>query len=92
MPKITINGTLICMPDDVEIVAAALPAHIEASRAEPGCLAFNVTQSGDDPCVFDVHEVFRDAAALEAHTARTRASEWWRITAHIPRDLKVSGT
>jgi len=91
MPRITLTGTLICVPDDVDIVTEALPAHVEASRAEPGCLDFEITQSGDDPCVFHVREAFSDAAAFEAHQARTRGSEWWQKTAHIPRDYRIEG-
>lgn len=40
-----------------------------ASRAEPGTISFEWSQSTDDPAVYFLVEVFRDAAAGEAHVA-----------------------
>lgn len=82
---VTLKGTLRCNPDDAAIVRAALPDHIRLSRAEPGCEFFEIVES--EPGLFTVHERFKDDAALDAHTARTRASDWWRLTGHIPRDI-----
>ena len=38
-----------------------------ASRAEPGCVGYNVHRSRDNPRRFLVYELYRDEAALEAH-------------------------
>src|SRR4029453_12542309 len=38
-------------------------------RDEPGCLRFNVLQDEKDPNVYYFFEVYKDAAALEAHRA-----------------------
>jgi quinol monooxygenase YgiN len=87
MGVIRVSGTLACPPGEAEALRAALPAHIRLSRAEPGCLSFDVTETA--PCVFTLDESFADRAAFDAHQARTRASVWWRITAHLPRDFTV---
>lgn len=87
--EIRLTGTLTCAPDEIDLVRAALDEHIRLSRAEPGCLAFDVTQSPDDPCLWLVEETFRDRAAFEAHQVRTRASAWWQATAHMPRAFKL---
>lgn len=51
-----------------------LPVIQRAARAaeelEPGCLAFHVGQSEEDPDLFVLFEVYRDAAALEFHHAQ----------------------
>ena len=89
--NIHINGTIACDPDDLELLLTALPGHLALSRAEPGCLAFDIRVSGADPCVFVVTERFADRAAFDTHTARTRASSWWAKTRHIPRKITMSG-
>jgi len=75
--------------DQPEAVRTALPEHIRLSRAEQGCIAFEVTETA--PGVFAVSETFADGAALDAHQARTRASAWWQATGHIARDFTLDG-
>ncbi|MEM9498031.1 MAG: antibiotic biosynthesis monooxygenase [Pseudomonadota bacterium] len=87
---VTLKGVIRCGASDAEIIRAALPEHIRLSRAEPGCELFDISET--EPGVFAVQERFVDAAAFEAHTARTRASEWWRLTGHIPRDITRKDT
>jgi len=87
--SICLSGILTCSEDDARIVRDALPEHIRLSRAEPGCIRFEVTETA--PGVFSVSEEFTDQAAFDAHQTRTRASAWWEKTGHIPRDFKVSG-
>ena len=47
-----------------------LAQHIQNTRQEAGCLAFEVNQSAEDDCVFTVFECFKDQAAFESHQAR----------------------
>ena len=88
---IRLTGHLTCAPDEIETVRAALSEHIRLSRAEPGCLSFDVVQNPDDPCRWDVAEAFADRDAFAAHQARTRDSDWWRATAHMPRNFEIVG-
>ncbi len=84
-----VTGALFCAPDEIGTVRAALPEHIRLSRNEPGCLAFDVRQSSEDPCRWELDERFADRAAFEAHQARTRQSAWWRATSHMRRDFRI---
>jgi quinol monooxygenase YgiN len=87
---ITVTGTLTCSTaEDAAIVRAFLPAHIRLSRAEPGCLSFDVDPS-DDPLVWRLDETFADRAAFDAHQDRTRSSEWFARTGHIRRDFHLT--
>ncbi len=88
--NIVINGTIKCTPDDVGMVVERVKEHIRLSRLEAGCIKFDITQSDDDPCVFNVSERFFDQAAFDTHSVRTRASIWWKETKHIPRDMKIT--
>ena len=91
MPAVTLRGTLACAtPQDADLIARLLPDHLRLSRAEPGCLTFAVTPTAD-PLIWQVDETFADRAAFEAHQARSRASEWGRASAHIPRHYTVTG-
>jgi quinol monooxygenase YgiN len=87
---IHVTGTLTCATEaEADIVHRHLPTHIALSRAEPGCMTFNVDPTSD-PLVWHLDETFTNRAAFEAHQARTRASDWFRATAHIARDFQVS--
>lgn len=90
MAKILLTGTMTCAPDEVDHVLALLPEHIRLSRAEPGCLQFDLWQDEVRPTEFHVTEVFRDARAFEAHQDRTQSSDWWRVTHHMARNFKKS--
>ena len=88
MTVIRLTGTLLCAPHEADTVRAALPRHLRLTRAEPGCMAFDVTETA--PCVFSVSKCFADRAAFEAHQARTRASDWWQATRHMTRDFSLA--
>ena len=90
--QVHLHGHLICTtPDELATVETYLPEHIRLTRAEPGCLSFEVTQT-DDPMVWRVAEGFTDRAAFEAHQRRVKASDWGRATAGIRRAYEVTGT
>jgi quinol monooxygenase YgiN len=84
----TLTGTLTCRDaGEAALVQEHLPEHIRLSRAEPGCIKFNVERSVD-PMVWTLDEGFVDAEAFKAHQTRTAASVWAEKTAHIARDFK----
>lgn len=90
MTVIELKGRLICESDEeVETVSRYLPRHIELTRAEVGCLHFEVVQT-EDPLVWFVAERFADQSAFDAHQKRVKASDWGRATARIERDYVIS--
>ena len=85
---IRLTGKLICANDEQAArVREYLPEHIRLTKAEPGCLYFDVSHAG--AMTWDVEERFADRAAFEAHQARTRASAWWDQTAGIAREYQI---
>lgn len=91
MSRISLSGFLIARTlEEADRVAAHLPDHIRLTRAEPGCLRFEVIRSHADPCRFAVTETFTDRAAFQAHQARAAATVWARVTAGIPRDYTIT--
>ncbi|UWP90334.1 putative quinol monooxygenase [Aliiroseovarius crassostreae] len=90
--QISLTGYLDVPEDRLAAVTAALPAHIALTRAEPGCLAFDVSMDEDIPGRFTVTERFSSRADFEAHQQRMRASPWAEITAGIPRHYQITET
>lgn len=90
MSQIRLTGQLICASEaQAAVVREHLPAHVDLTRAEPGCVSFAVTPA-QEPLVWDVAELFADRAAFDAHQARVAASEWGRATAGIERRYSVT--
>lgn len=86
---VTLTGHITVPPERLAEIRAALPTHIDLTRAEPGCLSFEVTET--QPGHFDVAERFVDAEAFRAHQERVKTSDWGRISAGIPRDYQITG-
>jgi len=87
--QIRLTGHIDVPDDRLAAVTAALPEHIRLTRAEAGCLAFEVMPVAGRPGRFVVHELFASRAAFEAHQARIAASDWGRVSAGIPRDYVI---
>jgi len=80
-----LSGYLVCGTEaEAATVARHLPRHVALTRAEEGCVRFEVTRT-EDPLVWRVEEQFRDDAAFRAHQQRARDSEWGVATAGIER-------
>ncbi len=62
-----------------------LDAHIAATKAEPGCLFFEVTQDAKDPTLFRVSERFIEQAAYDFHQQRGANSPWGKSSRHLQR-------
>ncbi len=89
---IELTGHLFCATQaQAEIVRIHLPRHVELTRAETGCVRFEVTPTSD-PLVWQVHEVFSSRVEFEAHQRRVRDSEWGQVTAGIERDYVMTET
>jgi quinol monooxygenase YgiN len=63
-----VNTVVYTFPADKADEAARLLAELrDASRREPGCVAYDVSRGAEDPSLFVLHEVWADQAALELH-------------------------
>lgn len=90
-PEVTLRGELRCADAaEAQRVHAHLAEHIALTRAEPGCLSFDVDPTDTDG-VWSVSERFVDEAAFDAHQRRVAASTWGRETAGIQRFYVIHG-
>lgn len=67
--SLQVIARVIARPDSVDAVKRILVGMLEPSRAEEGCLVYELLQCQDDPTDFTFVEEWTDAAALERHAA-----------------------
>lgn len=85
MAKVILEGYIVVPEQDLNMVLNELPNHIAQTRAESGCLVFQVEQDAEQSTRFLVYEEFVDQAAFNHHQARTKKSRWSEITANVDR-------
>ncbi|WP_231921767.1 putative quinol monooxygenase [Rhodococcus rhodochrous] len=91
MSYVRLRGELLCHSEaEREIMLGHLQCHIDLTRAEPGCVSFEVLPT-DDPMVWRVEETFVDVTAFEMHRTRVARSEWGRLTVGIGRRYEIEG-
>lgn len=90
MPDVVVlTGLLVCADDDqAALVRTYLPEHVSLTRAEPGCVSFEVRPTAD-PLVWAVSERFDGEAAFAAHQRRVAGSRWGEATAAIERRYTI---
>lgn len=88
--KVYLNGYIDVPEDRLKAVKAALPTHIALTRAEEGCISFEVQPSDIVPGRFIVAEIFVDQAAFDAHQERAQNSDWFIVTKGIPREYSIT--
>ncbi len=88
--RVFLSGYLDVPPDRLGAVRAALQQHIARTRAEPGCIAFEVVEDDDRDGRFHVSEIFDNQAAFDAHQARTQSSAWFEATQGIARHYEIT--
>jgi quinol monooxygenase YgiN len=66
---ILVTGSILATPETFDGILAASLAHVQRSRAEPGCLAHNVHQDAENSLRLVFVEEWTDRAALLAHFA-----------------------
>ena len=63
-----VNAVIYTFPaEKVEEASRTLRSLRDASRAEPGCITFDVSRGIEDTNAFVLYEEWRDQAALDEH-------------------------
>jgi quinol monooxygenase YgiN len=91
MNEIRLTGQLVCKTaDEAAAVVRHLPEHLKLTRAESGCLSFDVDPTAD-PMVWNVAERFENERVFTLHQLRVAGSAWGRATAGIERRYSLQG-
>ena len=88
---VVLTGYIDVPAERLDAVRAALTEHIRLTRAEEGCLRFDVTECADPFGRFEVSEAFATPAAFKAHQARGAQSAWADVTKGIARHYNIEG-
>ncbi len=73
-----------------DMVRHELPAHIEATRAEEGCLVFEVSEVAGKPGTFSIYEELTSRVAFEFHQRRAARSRWGEVAARATRNYSIT--
>ena len=67
MPKLTITGNILAKPDTVALVKAELEKLIPITRAEAGCLQYDLHQDNENPAYFMFYENWESRELWQTH-------------------------
>lgn len=67
MPELHVVATIPVSPEHVDDLREALRGLVAATREEPGCVSYELFESGAAPGVFVTVERWTDQAAVDAH-------------------------
>ena len=67
MPKLTIVASIRAVPDKIERVKVELEKLIRITRAEPGCIQYDLHQDNEDPAHFLFYETWESRELWQAH-------------------------
>jgi quinol monooxygenase YgiN len=75
-PRIAVMGHFRLPPEQVEEARAAMARVIEATRAEPGCLAYSYAEDALDRGLIRVAELWESREQLTAHFEAPHMKRW----------------
>ncbi len=67
MPTLTIVANITANPDKIELIKTELEKLIEPSRADEGCLQYDLHQDNDNPAHFMFYENWQSRELWQAH-------------------------
>ena len=81
--KIVLIARLKVKDDKIEEARSAALAIVEPSRAEAGCINYDIHQSIEDETVFFWHETWVNKAALDEHFATPIFQEFFAVVGKV---------
>ncbi|MEZ9598285.1 putative quinol monooxygenase [Vibrio sp. 10N.286.46.A8] len=80
MSKLTIIATIVSKEDKTELVKSEMIKLIDKTRAEDGCINYDLHQDNSNPAHFVFHENWESEAHLEKHLASQHIAEYMAAT------------
>jgi len=90
LSKIILQGHIIVADAELGVVTNALVNHSALTKAEVGCLIFEVTPDSTNLNKFFVYEEFVDQAAFDKHQTRVKQSTWGEISKNVQRHYQIT--
>ncbi|MDP3492836.1 MAG: putative quinol monooxygenase [Hyphomonadaceae bacterium] len=73
-------------PEQVEALRPYMRTVIAASRAEPGCLFYTLSEDMAEPGLIRAFEIYADDDALKAHGESDHFKAWRAASGQYPRE------
>ncbi len=84
--KIVLVARLKVKKDKIEEAKEAALALVEVSRAEAGCINYDIHQAIDDETVFVWHETWATKTALDEHFAMSYFNEFFAKVGEVAEE------
>lgn len=80
MAKLTIVANIIAKQDKIELVKAELLKLIDITRAEEGCINYDLHQDNENPAHFLFFENWESRERWQTHMGNTHLAEYMAAT------------
>lgn len=89
MPHLTIVATIKAKADQVEIMKAELEKMVALTRAEDGCVQYDLHQDNDDPSRFLFYENWQSRDHWQRHMASEHLQAYQQATADAVEEITI---
>jgi len=90
MPKLTIVANIHARPEQIELVKAELEKLVPITRAEDGCVQYDLHQDDEDPAHFLFYEVWESRELWQAHMNAPHLGEYLKATSGAVAEFTVN--
>ncbi|GIU04814.1 antibiotic biosynthesis monooxygenase [Shewanella sp. c952] len=80
MTKLTVVANIIANKDSIDFVKAELIKLIEVTRAEAGCINYDLHQDNENPAHFVFYENWQSREHLQTHLANSHIADYVAAT------------
>jgi len=88
--KLTVVAVIFAVEEKRDLVKAELMKLIEPTRAEEGCINYDLHQDNEDPNLFLFHENWESEEHLMAHSKSAHIAEYRKNTEGAIADKTVN--
>ena len=89
MSKLTIVAQIKAKSDQIELVKSELLKLIDTTRAEQGCLQYDLHQDNDDPALFLFFENWESRDLWQTHMSAQHLQDYLSATDGAIEDFKL---
>ncbi len=90
MPKLTIVANIEAKADKVDLVKAEFLKLVDMSRAEEGCINYDLHQDNENPAHFLVYENWESSEVLQMHTDAQHFKDFMAATEGAVEEFTVN--
>jgi quinol monooxygenase YgiN len=84
MPTLYVVARIVSLAESVSFVRQNLMGLLAPTRAEEGCIVYDLFQNDSDPTDFTFYEEWTSGAALDAHASSSHiAATFARLDGHL---------